>query len=229
MPLSSTYLSAIKQFEGFTPVAKWDYAQHSNGYGTKALHAGERITQAEADTRFRKEIAEARELVKKFAPNLPEGTTAALTSLTFNAGTRWMSSGLGAAISSGDIDRAREIFVQYNKAGGEELPGLVKRRLAEVQWINGNKPLAPAEGPSTIQVQNAVPKEQPAIRESMPVRAWEQPSERPKMTAALHQAEMVLRALDTGAALMALDREEDSKKNTRASQSDELRPNPIIA
>lgn len=130
-----SYLAAIKSFEGFTPQAKWDYAQHSNGYGTKALHPGEAISPEEAERRFAAEIAIARGIVEKHAAGWDEGTKAALTSLTFNAGTRWISSGLGEAVRNGDIEGVRERFVQYTKAQGEELPGLVKRRLAELDWI----------------------------------------------------------------------------------------------
>ena len=46
-----------------------------------------------------------------------------------------MKSGLGSAIRSGDMAKARELFVQYVNAGGEKLPGLVARRTAEVEWI----------------------------------------------------------------------------------------------
>jgi lysozyme len=133
--MHQSYLAAIKTFEGFTPQAKWDYAQHSNGYGTKALYPGEAISPEEAERRFAAEIAIARGIVEKHAAGWDEGTKAALTSLTFNAGTRWISSGLGEAVRNGDIEGVRERFVQYSKAQGEELPGLVKRRLAELDWI----------------------------------------------------------------------------------------------
>lgn len=134
-PMQSVYLDQIKSFEGYTPKAQWDYAQFTNGYGTRARYAGEVITKAEAEQRFRSEIAEARSIVEKAAPDVDEGTKAALTSLTYNAGSSWVKSGLGDAVRSGDLDRAREIFVQYNKAGGEVLPGLVNRRLQEAAWI----------------------------------------------------------------------------------------------
>ncbi len=135
MDISPSYLSEIKRFEGFTPKAKWDYAQYSNGYGTVARHPGEVITVEEAERRFRGEIGKSYEIVQKFAPQVDDGTKAALTSLTYNAGTAWMKSGLGSAIRSGDMAKARELFVQYVNAGGEKLPGLVARRTAEVEWI----------------------------------------------------------------------------------------------
>ena len=130
------YLDAIKGFEGFTPRAKWDYAQSSNGYGTKALHEGEVIDRDEADRRFKAEIKAAYDIVDRFAPNLDDGSKAALTSLTFNAGTAWTKSGLGNAIRVGDLETAKAIFQQYNKAGGEVLSGLASRRNAEMTWFD---------------------------------------------------------------------------------------------
>ncbi|MEM9356228.1 MAG: lysozyme [Pseudomonadota bacterium] len=135
MDISPSYLAEIKRFEGFTPQAKWDYAQYSNGYGTVARHPGEVISVEEAERRFRGEIGKSYDIVQKFAPQVDDGTKAALTSLTYNAGTAWMKSGLGSAIRSGDMAKARELFVQYVNAGGEKLPGLVARRTAEVTWI----------------------------------------------------------------------------------------------
>jgi lysozyme len=130
-----SYLETIKRFEGFAPEAKWDFAQHSNGYGTKALYPGEVITKSEAEQRFAAEIGIARAAVARFVPGLDEGTEAALTSLTFNAGPGWMRAGLGAAIKAGDLESAKRLFVQYVNAGGQRLAGLEARRAAEVQWI----------------------------------------------------------------------------------------------
>ena len=153
-----SYLEAIKSFEGFTPKAQWDYAQFSNGYGTKALYAGEAISPEEAERRFKAEIEIARNIVEKHAAGWDEGTKAALTSLTFNAGTRWISSGLGEAVRNHDIEGVRERFAQYNKAGGEVLPGLMRRRLAELDWI-GNGPAAAgaptSAKPATILAQTS--------------------------------------------------------------------------
>ena len=56
--MNSLYLDTIKRFEGFSPAAKPDYAQVSNGYGTRARFAGEVIDMAEAERRFTAEIGE---------------------------------------------------------------------------------------------------------------------------------------------------------------------------
>ena len=133
--MNSIYLDAIKKFEGFAQRAEWDYAQHTNGYGTRALFPGEAIDRVEAERRFRSEIMEARAIVERNAPDADEGTKAALTSLTFNAGDKWTRSGLGEALRQGDTETARDLFLQYNKAGGQTLPGLVARRMAEAEWF----------------------------------------------------------------------------------------------
>lgn len=142
--MHSFYLDAIRNFEGYTPQASWDYAQFSNGYGTKAQFAGEVIDRAEAERRFKAEVSEARSIVEKAVPHVDEGTKAALTSLTYNAGTTWIGSGLGEAVRRGDLEAAREIFQKYNKAGGEVLPGLVNRRSQEALWIGNPEMLAMA-------------------------------------------------------------------------------------
>ena len=152
--MHSFYLDAIRKFEGYTPQASWDYAQFSNGYGTKALYPGEVIDKAEAERRFKAEVGDARRIVEKHAPHVDEGTKAALTSLTYNAGTAWISSGLGDAVRRGDLDQVREIFQKYNKAGGEVLPGLVSRRAQEALWI-GNPDIAAGAAASQSPVVTA--------------------------------------------------------------------------
>jgi lysozyme len=160
--MHSFYLDAIRNFEGYTPQAQWDYAQFSNGYGTKARFAGEKIDRVEADRRFHAEVASARSIVEKAAPHVDEGTKAALTSLTYNAGTSWIESGLGDAVRRGDLDSAREIFQKYNKAGGEVLPGLQHRRSQEALWI-GN-PGAATETASAALPPVVVERDQGALK-----------------------------------------------------------------
>ncbi len=129
------YPALIRQFEGYTERAKWDYKQLSNGFGTKARFPGEVIGPAEAEKRFKEELDGARAFVERVAPNVDEGTKAALSSLTFNAGGKWASSGLGDAIRRGDLESARTIFVKYDKAGGTRLEGLTRRREVEASWF----------------------------------------------------------------------------------------------
>ena len=50
--MHASYSNTIKRFEGFSERTRWDYAQNTNGYGTKAQFAGERISVEEAERRF---------------------------------------------------------------------------------------------------------------------------------------------------------------------------------
>jgi len=156
MSLDQSYLDAIKGFEGYVPRAQWDYKQYSSGYGTRAQPGDENIPADQLkgiyEQRFQDEVGKAAASVDAFNPNLPPGVRAALTSLTYNAGPGWQQSGLGQAVKAGDYDKAREIFLQYNKAGGEVNPGLVARRQKEAAWFTGDAqpaqaaPAAPANG-----------------------------------------------------------------------------------
>jgi GH24 family phage-related lysozyme (muramidase) len=136
LPLPRRYLEEIKKLEGFTPRAARDYKQRSNGYGTRAHFPREKISRAEAERRFASEISKAAAAVDRFAPNLPAGVRAALTSLTYNAGADWMRDGLGQAIRAGDMARARQLFLAYNKAGGTARRGLKTRRQSEAAWFD---------------------------------------------------------------------------------------------
>jgi lysozyme len=133
--MNQNYLDKIRGFEGFAARATWDYQQNTNGYGTRARYADEVIDKTEAERRFQTEIENARAAVTRFAPQLDEGSAAALTSLTFNSGQKWMTSGLGQSIKAGDLDTARAIFKTYVYAGGQVLPGLQARRLSEAEWF----------------------------------------------------------------------------------------------
>jgi len=167
--LDPQYIDAIKGSEGYTPQAQWDYKQSSSGYGTKAQPGDENIPpdqlKAVHEQRFSDEVGKAAAAVDSFAPNLPPGVRAALTSLTYNAGPGWQQSGLGQAVKSGDFDKAQQIFLQYNKAGGEVNPGLVARRQREAQWFGGN----PQATPQTAQASPAAAPSAPlAITPQLP-------------------------------------------------------------
>lgn len=167
--INTIYLDSIRSFEGYTARAKWDYAQHTNGYGTKAAFPGEVIDRSEAEQRFRREIADAAAKVDAFASNLDDGTRAALTSLTFNAGTKWMQSGLGAAIEKRDFESAQRIFLQYTKAGGADLAGLVSRRLEEATWFGEAGARAPGKDFHAVALAEVVSgnESEPAARVSV--------------------------------------------------------------
>jgi lysozyme len=163
--LDQPYLDAIRGFEGYSPDTKWDYKQNSSGYGTKAQPGDENIPpdqrKAVFEQRFSDEVGKAASSVDAFAPNLPPGARAALTSLTYNAGPGWQNSGLGEAVKAGDWNKAQDIFLQYNKAGGEVNPGLVARRQKEAAWFGA--PMAPQAPQAAPQAPMMLPSAQPPV------------------------------------------------------------------
>lgn len=171
--MRNEHLAAIRSFEGFTEVARPDYGQASNGYGTRARYVGEVVSKAEAERRFQDEIAAAQRAVQRFHPVADEGTAAALTSLTFNAGVAWMRDGLGAAVKAGDLDTARNIFKQYVHAGGSVLPGLVARREVEASWFGGTNWAADSKEHSiaVVEASRSALMTAPSLQNGKPVAA----------------------------------------------------------
>lgn len=135
MPLSPQLIAAVKEFEGFQPVAKWDYKQWTNGYGTRAHYPHEPISKATAELRLMIELEAAQASVDHFKTALPDGLRQALTDLTFNVGTGWQHQGLGQAVTSGIEDEIKTHILAYDMAGGRVSVGLEARRKTEVSWI----------------------------------------------------------------------------------------------
>jgi tape measure domain-containing protein len=136
LPLPTELTDFVKQKEGFAPKAKWDYAQYSVGYGTKARSANESITREEADARLNTELEYAMQSVKKIVKvKLTNNQLSALTSLVYNAGSLTQFPKLLAAVNSGNFKEASNQFLDINKAGGKVLPGLTERRRQEAQMF----------------------------------------------------------------------------------------------
>ena len=153
MSLPAWFLEQTKQREGFKDKAYWDYGQYSIGYGSKAKSPNETIDLAEANRRLLGEMAEARRQVDGMVPpDAPEGARLALTSLTHNAGPKWMKSGLGDYVREGNWPAAAARLQMYTKAGGVERKGLVTRRAAEAElMLQGVPPRPPESIPSPQQ------------------------------------------------------------------------------
>lgn len=172
MPLSESYINAIRRFEGFTPRPMWDYKQYSSGYGTRG-RPGEVIDRAEADRRLRSELTSARDRVRGLGVAMHPGQEAALTSLTFNSGDAWTRAGLGQAVRAGNWDEAKRRLLQYVNAGGQPLPGLIERRRQEASWLGGPPPetsLEAQEQPASITgSQQSQPPAAPMGAPRMPI------------------------------------------------------------
>jgi len=218
--VSPNFIGAIKTSEGFTAQAKWDYKQHTNGFGTKAEYPGEVIDTATANKRFNKAIEQAAAIVDRVNPNLDPGSRAAMITLTFNAGNAWENAGLGAAIRAGDIPKAKELFLQYNRAGGEVNEGLVQRRAREASWF-GRDDISLAQAGSPHENKGVVmerilrnPNIKPIVRDAALAfvnkyyTAWDLQSATDSAAFKLKLQNSTAEALDTGQVKQPLSREE---------------------
>ena len=134
--LDPVLVAYVKKEEKFTAEAFWDFQQWTNGWGTRAHYPREVITEAEADRRLEIELSAAQAMVDHFKPGLPTGVRSALTDLTYNAGFQWSHAGLGEAVKDEDWVAVAAHLVQYDRAGGRVLGGLLERRKTEASWFS---------------------------------------------------------------------------------------------
>ena len=108
---------------------------------TKDVTEHDEITYEQSRELLRKDI-EA--VVKALAPfvnvHVTEGQYVALVSLAFNVGASYVVHNcprLMRALNAGDVEQAVHQFLDITKAGGKELPGLVRRRKSEAKLFLG--------------------------------------------------------------------------------------------
>ena len=143
MNISIAGIALIKKFEGFSANVYVDLAGFRTiGYGHK-LRADENlttITEEEAEEILQRDIAvvegQVRRLVK--VPTT-QGQFDALVSFVFNLGaSRLASSTLLRDLNAGKTDEAGAQLLEWDHAGGREVPGLKARREAERQLWCGS-------------------------------------------------------------------------------------------
>lgn len=108
---------------------------------TKDVTEHDEITYEQSRELLRKDI-EA--VVKALAPfvnvHVTEGQYVALVSLAFNVGASYVVHNcprLMRALNAGDVEQAAHQSLDITKAGGKELPGLVRRRKSEAKLFLG--------------------------------------------------------------------------------------------
>lgn len=144
MTTSESAVSLIKEFEGFSATAYWDNTQWSIGYGTRSTQ-GATITQEEAHTAMLNELAEVETALNAFQTtyglSLSQNQFDALASLSYNCGTKWMTTAgrLRQAVTSGQTGN-EFLFAISLWANIASVPnaGLLKRRMSEANlYLNG--------------------------------------------------------------------------------------------
>ncbi len=144
--INSEGLNLIKSFEGlaekvFQKGSLIELKAYDDGVGvwtigyghTKGVFRGMRIAVAKADDFLREDLANFEEAVSRAVKiALNEHQFAALVSFAFNVGARaFFQSTLLKKLNQGDIQGAANEFPRWNKAGGQALAGLTRRRKAE--------------------------------------------------------------------------------------------------
>ncbi len=141
---SQDCIDLIKQTEGFSKYKYWDYSQWTIGYGTAcgADEYPDGITEAEAEKLLKKYVANFSNYVNNFASKnnitLKQNQFDALVSMCYALGSLFDAYGdfdlktilLNGSDKYGFLEIAKA-FGEWRKAGGEVLPGLVKRRHLE--------------------------------------------------------------------------------------------------
>lgn len=136
MKISQRGIDLIKHFEGLRLKAYKDsVGVPTIGYGhTDGVKMGQEITEAQAEQLLKDDLARfevgVQEVVRPLT--LTQGQFDALVSFAFNLGLGSLrSSTLLKKLKAGDVSGASFELQRWVYAGGQKLPGLVKRREAE--------------------------------------------------------------------------------------------------
>lgn len=136
MVISEKGLALIKQFESLRlatykdsvgiPTIGW-------GHTGPEVKMGQKITQEEAVRLLRADVARFEKAVGRVVRVvLNQNQFDALVSFSFNVGAQALEdSTLLKKLNAGDVQGAADQFPRWNKAGGEVLAGLTRRRAAE--------------------------------------------------------------------------------------------------
>lgn len=153
MKASDALVEVLKKEEGFSAKPYWDYAQYTVGYGTRCPddmleeYRANGISKEEADTLLRNYLAGTentinKKFIDKYGLTLTQGQFDALITFTYNCGSGWISKTgdkFFNAVKNGATDSELiNAFTLWCSAGGQILPGLVRRRQCEANmYLNG--------------------------------------------------------------------------------------------
>lgn len=145
-------LALTKSFEGLRLEAYEDSAGvWTVGYGHTgpAVFEGQTVTDAEAEAMLLADLEDAVRCVnRRVTAAISQGQFDAMVDFCFNAGRgNFLQSTLLRKVNAGDFAGAAAQFGLWVHAGGEVVPGLVRRRQAEAEMFSGEQRAA-AQGTS---------------------------------------------------------------------------------
>ncbi len=143
MQLSKTGIELLKHFEGCELKAYQDsVGVWTIGYGhTKGIYEGLEITQSEAEKMLIDELPEYEGYITdKVVPMLQQHEFDALVCWVYNLGpTNLSSSTMLKKLNAGEFKEVPFQMKRWDKAGGQPLLGLTRRRNAEALLFKGEQ------------------------------------------------------------------------------------------
>ena len=141
-------IAFIKREEGFSPNKFWDHAQYTIGYGTKYDEGDpDPMTTQQADAKLRSVMSSyinaaranwnrrAAEYGLRQWDDLRPCERAGIISFVYNNGAGAISTSEFVKYYKSDPEKSKGYFIQWNKASGVVLKGLVRRRFREWHYI----------------------------------------------------------------------------------------------
>ena len=138
MTINDKGISLIKSFEGmrlkaYKALPTEKYFTIGYGHYGADVKEGQTITEAEADKLLRADIQKYEGKVNKYSTyNWNDNEYSALVSFAYNVGN------IDGLTKKGERSREeiKKVWTSYSKAGGKEVPGLLRRREAELKLFN---------------------------------------------------------------------------------------------
>ena len=146
MRMSAAGLATVKEFEGLRlkaykcPAAVWTIGYgHTSAAGAPIVNPDLVITKDEAEEVLARDMEQYEEGVRKYVKvDLTQGQFDALVDFAYNAGVGALQkSTLLKKVNAQKFDEVPAEFMKWTRGGGKELPGLVRRRRAEVKLWRG--------------------------------------------------------------------------------------------
>ena len=132
---SKKCIDLVKSFEGFKANAyKCPAGVWTIGYGTtENVEPGDIVTEEQAEAMLLEDLLEASAAIDQLVePPVTQNQYDALTSFIYNVGREaFRNSTLLKLVNAGNLYGAGAQFLRWNKAGGQVLAGLSRRRAAE--------------------------------------------------------------------------------------------------
>jgi lysozyme len=142
MKMSQSGKDMLVEFEGVRlkaykcPAGVWTIGI---GATNPPVNATDKITKEEAFERLDRDLVQYEAGIRKYVKvGLTQGQFDALVDFAYNAGVGALAkSTLLKKVNAGKFDEVPAEFMKWTKGGGKELPGLVRRRRAEVKLWRG--------------------------------------------------------------------------------------------